>query len=176
MMLSTSSHCQHGRRCKAASGPLWFQLYHRGYEITQMLVRRAEDAGFKAVVLTVDTPLPAPKERDIRNRYENPFPPANFRVTPDAMAALERHRRRLPTGSQARVPALAWKELDWLRSLTSLPLVLQGRRMRRRTRTWRVRMRRQWHPGVDAWRAAKWTRRSVPSRACRRSWRSVKAR
>jgi len=125
MMLSTSSHYSMEDVAKSASGPLWFQLYHRGYEITQMLVQRAEEAGYKAVVLTVDTPLPAPKERDIRNRYANPFPPANFRVTPDAMAALS-GTDEAPNWQPARVPALLWKELDWLRSLTSLPLVLKG--------------------------------------------------
>ncbi len=93
MMLSTSSHYSMEDVAKAANGPLWFQLYHRGYELTHMLVQRAEQAGFKAIALTVDTPLPAPKERDIQ---------------------------------PARVPALTWKELDWLRSLTSLPLVLKG--------------------------------------------------
>jgi hypothetical protein len=45
-----------------------------------MLVQRAEHAGDKAIVLTVDTPLPAPKERDLRNRYENPWI-ARWRVT-----------------------------------------------------------------------------------------------
>src|SRR6185503_12484216 len=34
MMLSTSSHCSMEEVAKAAGGPLWFQLYHRGYEIT----------------------------------------------------------------------------------------------------------------------------------------------
>ena len=33
-------------------------------------MRRAEEAGFQAIVLTVDTPLPSPKERDLRNRYQ----------------------------------------------------------------------------------------------------------
>jgi FMN-dependent dehydrogenase len=61
MMLSTSSHYSMEDVAKAASWPLWFQLYHRGDEITHMLVQRAEEAGYKAVVLTVDTPLPVPK-------------------------------------------------------------------------------------------------------------------
>ena len=65
MMLSTSSHCSLEEVAKVASGPLWFQLYHRGYDLTKMLVQRAEHAGYKAIVLTVDTPLPAPE----RARY-----------------------------------------------------------------------------------------------------------
>ena len=67
MMLSTSSNYSLEEVSDAASGPLWFQLYHRGWHFTEMLVHRAEEAGFKAVVLTVDTPLPSPKERDLRN-------------------------------------------------------------------------------------------------------------
>ena len=67
MMLSTGSNYSMEEVAEAASGPLWFQLYHRGYQRTEMLVRRAEESGFKAVVLTIDTPAPSPKERDLRN-------------------------------------------------------------------------------------------------------------
>src|SRR5207248_9643443 len=125
MMLSTSSHCSMEEVAKVATGPLWFQLYHRGHELTHMLVRRAEEAGYKAVALTVDTPLPVPKERDIRNHYANPYPPANFQVTPEALAALS-GTDEAPNWQPAQVASLTWKELDWLRSLTSLPLVLKG--------------------------------------------------
>ena len=69
MMLSTGSNYSLEEVAEVATGPLWFQLYHRGYDLTQMLVGRAEEAGFKAIVLTVDTPVPSPKERDLRNRY-----------------------------------------------------------------------------------------------------------
>src|SRR5262245_32816051 len=104
---------------------LWFQLYHRGYDLTKMLVQRAGHAGYKAIALTVDTPLPAPKERDIRNRYENPFPLGNFRVMVEEMPAMS-GTDEAPNWQPSRVPALTWKELDWLRSLTTLPLVLKG--------------------------------------------------
>ena len=55
-----------------ATGPLWFQLYHFGYDLTKMLVTRAERAGYSAICLTVDTPVPAYRERDVRNRYVRP--------------------------------------------------------------------------------------------------------
>lgn len=123
MMLSTSSHYSLEEVAEAGAGPKWFQLYHRGYELTEMLVRRAEQAGYKAVALTVDTPLPAPKERDIRNRYENPFPLGNFDAeSRPAMSGTD----EAPNWQPARVPPLTWKELEWLRSLTKLPLVLKG--------------------------------------------------
>src|SRR6185295_8496958 len=38
--------------------------------------------------LMIDTPLPAPKERDIRNRYANPFPLGNFRSPMEDLAAM----------------------------------------------------------------------------------------
>jgi 4-hydroxymandelate oxidase len=125
MMLSTSSHCSLEEVAKAATGPLWFQLYHRGHDVTKMLVQRAEHAGYQAIVLTVDTPLPAPKERDLRNRYVNPFPLANFGAMPEDLPALS-GTDEAPNWQPARVPALTWNELEWLRSLTTLPLVLKG--------------------------------------------------
>src|SRR4029434_7556787 len=53
MMLSTSSHYSMEEIGRTASGPLSLHLYYHMYEITQMLVQRAEEAGYKAVVLTV---------------------------------------------------------------------------------------------------------------------------
>ena len=79
MMLSTGSNCSMEEVSQAASGPLWFQLYHRGYDLTEMLVHRAEEAGFKAIVLTVDTPVPSPKERDLRNNTTQRHELGNFR-------------------------------------------------------------------------------------------------
>jgi len=105
MMLSTSSHCSLEEVAKVASGPLWFQLYHRGDDVTKMLVQRAEQAGYKAIVLTVDTPLPAPKERDIRNRYANPFPLANFRAMTEDLPAMS-GTDEAPNWQPTRVPAL----------------------------------------------------------------------
>jgi 4-hydroxymandelate oxidase len=125
MMLSTSSNYSLEEVANAASGPLWFQLYHRGYELTEMLVRRAEEAGYKVICLTVDTPVPSPKERDLRNRFQRTLELGNFRD-------LNRPRSEIsgtdetPGWEVSRVPPLTWRELEWLRSLTSLPLVLKG--------------------------------------------------
>jgi 4-hydroxymandelate oxidase len=125
MLLSTSSHYSMEEVAEAGEGPKWFQLYHRGYDLTDMLVRRAEYAGYKAVALTVDTPLPAPKERDVRNRYENPYPLGNFDPNTPAARAMS-GTDEAPNWQPSRVPPLTWKELEWLRGLTKLPLVLKG--------------------------------------------------
>ncbi len=52
-----------------ATGPLWFQLYHFDDDVTELLVTRAKAAGYKAICLTIDTPAPSPKERDVRNAH-----------------------------------------------------------------------------------------------------------
>ena len=125
MMLSTSSHYPMEEVMAASDGPKWFQLYHRGYEVTEMLVHRAEEAGFKAIVLTVDTPVPSPKERDVRNHYENPYPLGNFRANAEHLEAMS-GTAEAPNWRPAPTAPLTWKELEWLRGLTSLPLVLKG--------------------------------------------------
>lgn len=99
----------------ATSGPLWFQLYlYPTREIAAGLVRRAEVAGYKAIVLTVDMPALGNRERDRRNGVSLPPPPlvrANF-------VDLEVEGHAWCT--------LTWEDVDWLRSVTSLPIVLKG--------------------------------------------------
>jgi 4-hydroxymandelate oxidase len=106
---------------RASAGPLWFQVYcFRDRSITADLIRRAEDAGYSAVVLTVDTPLMGLRDRDVRNGFRLPADvrPANLPgVTGDGVAAL--------TAALAD-PSLTWQVIDWIRGITTLPLVLKG--------------------------------------------------
>ena len=125
MMLSTGSNYTMEEVADVATGPLWFQLYHRGYDRSEMLVRRAEEAGFKAIMLTVDTPAPSPKERDLRNRLAPMFESANFRGIEAPQSELG-GTDETPGFNVSRSNPLTWQELEWLRSLTSLPLALKG--------------------------------------------------
>ena len=61
MICSTTSNNSMEEIAEAATGPLWFQLSHRGYDITEHLVKRAEAAGFRAIVFTIDAPFPPPR-------------------------------------------------------------------------------------------------------------------
>lgn len=125
MMLSVSSNYSMEEVAAVATGPLWFQLYHRGYELSEMLVRRAEEAGFKAIVLTVDTPMPSPKERDLRNQFNRILELGNFHglgLSQNVISGTD----ETPGWDVSQAVPLTWKELGWLRSLTSLPLVLKG--------------------------------------------------
>src|SRR5947209_15773068 len=116
MIASTFSTRSIEEIAAAASGPLWFQMYsYRGLDIPAQLVRRAEAAGYRAIVVTVDAPQLGKRERDIRNDFKLPahVRPANVVFDED----------------ESYIPAptiLPWDSLDWLRGITSLPLLLKG--------------------------------------------------
>lgn len=128
--LSTLSNTAVEEVCAAATGPVWFQLYvYKDRGATEGLVRRAEEAGCSALVLTVDAPLLGKRERDIRNRFhlpeglkvENMLPRGYGEVAEESGAS----------GLAAYVDslmdqALTWRDLDWLRSVTRLPILVKG--------------------------------------------------
>ena len=112
----------------AAAGPLWFQLFHYGRESTEMLVRRAEEAGYVAICLTVDIPIPSGlTERDARNQLVRPqeAESGNFGGEHAKLISISQAELAANWGMPPLVP-MAWSELEWLRSLTSLPLVIKG--------------------------------------------------
>jgi 4-hydroxymandelate oxidase len=129
MVASTLSTCTLEDIAAAASGPLWFQLYvYKDREVTKDLVARAEQAGYRALVLTVDTPLLGRRERDVRNRFALPehLSIANF-------ASLKTDASRWGETSSFGAyvhdlfdASLTWEAVAWLRSLTTLPIVLKG--------------------------------------------------
>jgi 4-hydroxymandelate oxidase len=113
---------------KAASGPLWFQLYaHPDRGLTEHFVRRAEQAGYRALVLTVDTPRLGHRERDLRSAYR---PPASLELANFAAEGIDIAWQHLPGRSRLAPTlldaSLTWKTIEWLRDLTSMPLVLKG--------------------------------------------------
>ncbi len=126
--LPTSSGHSIEEVAEVASGPLWFQLYHFSDEVTQILVKRARDAGYKAICLTVDTPSPSPKERDLRNaigRLPGPLW-GSLRDRPDLVESIQAGVPDMADWSPPRYTGLTWTRLDWLRSLTGLPLIVKG--------------------------------------------------
>lgn len=102
---------------EADRGPLWFQLYfQRDRAATLALVRRAEAAGFEALVVTVDVPVQAPRDAQLR---------AGFRLPPGAAANVPALPADLTLGDLLR-SAPTWDDIDWLRETTRLPLILKG--------------------------------------------------
>ncbi len=116
--------------------PGFFQLYTpNDREVAESLVRRAESAGFAALVVTLDTWTLGYRPRDLQH---GTFPQlggaclANYSSDPvfasrlpggDAtdLAAVVQHWA-LTFGN----PALTWSDLAWLRELTTLPILLKG--------------------------------------------------
>jgi 4-hydroxymandelate oxidase len=110
-------------RDDAARGPLWFQLYmqpERG--ATLDLVRRAEQAGYEALVLTVDAPVHG--ARDAERRADFTLPAGISAVNlPDRQAQASR-----PDGLAGGIAGQAptWADVEWLQSSTRLPVLLKG--------------------------------------------------
>jgi 4-hydroxymandelate oxidase len=116
----------------AATGArLWFQLYvFRDRGITTELVRRAEAAGCRALVLTTSVPVQGNRERDAHNQFRLPAGTemANFRGMRQATfpPAADGGSGLMAFISAEFDPTLTWDALDWLRSITSLPILLKG--------------------------------------------------
>ena len=111
-----------------ATGPLWFQLYHSADDITENLVVRAKNAGYKAICLTVDTPTAAAKEKDLRNNFRriDHLHNGSFRDNPEWARRRDIGPRDFADWDVTGFRGLTWERLDWLKSLTDLPLVVKG--------------------------------------------------
>ncbi len=114
----------------AAPGHRWFQLYcYRDREVTRSLVQRAEAAGYEALCVTVDVPYLGRREREIRNGFHLPPGVTLTNLEPYAvaeMAAAERDSALARYVNALWDPSLDWGAIDWLRSITKLPVVLKG--------------------------------------------------
>ena len=120
----------------AGNGPRWFQLYWgRDPELTASFLSRAENAGYTAVVVTLDTNLLSWRERDVQNAYL-PFllgeGIANYLSDPVFRASLAQPPEQDPQSAIFRFvqvftnPTLTWADLAFLRAHTRLPLILKG--------------------------------------------------
>ena len=113
----------------------WFQTYiFKDRELTRTLVLRAERAGYKALVITVDQPFVGKKLASLRNKFTIPHDLclANFTNTSgesDAVAAMKSHSQGGLNATPIVAvfdPSLTWAAIDWLRGVTKLPIVLKG--------------------------------------------------
>jgi 4-hydroxymandelate oxidase len=127
MTLSTMSSVTLEDVARAASSPLWFQLYvQKDKGFTAELVKRAEAAGYRALVVTVDTPVDGARNRQQRAKFRLPadVDMANLR----GLSAVS--GRKLDTeeaGFSNILPQrLTWKDIAWLQSLTQLPVLIKG--------------------------------------------------
>src|SRR5215212_1157873 len=113
-----------------AAGPWWFQLYvYRDRGLTRELVIRAAAAGAAALVLTVDAPVRGRREAEERTRFA--MPPG---VATALLAAPEGALGPAGTTGNAVAaevnavfdPTLNWDDLEWLASLSPMPVLLKA--------------------------------------------------
>lgn len=130
MTLSSLSTTSIEEVAAATNKTFWFQLYiNKNREYTRDLVARAENAGARALVVTVDTPMWGRRERDVRNGFH--LPPGLSAVN------LEKYDKDAVTKGQTGSglgqsfawmidSALQWKDLDWLAGISKLPIIIKG--------------------------------------------------
>jgi 4-hydroxymandelate oxidase len=108
----------------------WFQLYiHKDRGLTRALVERAYAANYKALCLTVDAPVLGCRERDKRNQFTLPsgLGLANLETLSGLNIPSQQGESSLFSYFAQQLDAsLTWKDLEWLQSLTPLPLVVKG--------------------------------------------------
>lgn len=122
---------------KAACGdtPAWFQLYTpRNREVATSLIRRAEDAGYKALVVTLDTWVTGWRPRDLN---ASNFPQLRGKVLVNyfsdpvfrsllAKPPEEDMQAAIFTWAATFGQVLTWEDMAWFKSVTKLPIVLKG--------------------------------------------------
>jgi 4-hydroxymandelate oxidase len=115
LIASTSSSRPIEEIAAAATCPVWFQLYlFRDRDRSEAMIRRAETTGCRAIVLTVDSPRWGRKERSLRTEGDLPWRNGNLMALPPS-------KGEYPDGAPA-----TWADVEWLRRLTNLPIVLKG--------------------------------------------------
>lgn len=117
----------------------WMQLYIlRSREMTRNIVERAEKAGYKAIVVTVDGIVIGKRLTDLRNHsllqpHFMHLPNIEGAKTSDAKRSSNfeqsKHRTGLAFNSFADSlvdPSISFETMDWLKSITKLPIILKG--------------------------------------------------
>ena len=125
MCVSTMATISMEKVAAASAVPKWFQIYvHTDRDLTRDLVERARDAGYEALVFTVDLPVLPIRKRDVDNDFDLPqgMELANLGVgrhggSGSALAAY---------ADDSLDPALTPKDIEWLQRISGLPVVVKG--------------------------------------------------
>ncbi|KAJ3030854.1 UNVERIFIED_CONTAM: hypothetical protein HDU68_007497 [Siphonaria sp. JEL0065] len=103
----------------------WFQLYVNGdREVTRKVVKRAEERGCKGLFVTVDAPQLGRREKDMRIKYQDDV--SDIQKKNDGSSKVNRNMGAARAISSFIDPTLCWKDIEWLGSVTKMPIVLKG--------------------------------------------------
>jgi 4-hydroxymandelate oxidase len=123
MTLSSISSTPMEEVATASDGPKWFQLYHyTDRAMSESLIHRAHDAGYKAIVLTADAPLLGRREKDLRHPFAIPdgIEAVHFTVQPRVSSTDS------PLTAFVNQPSINWTDLAWVRAASPLPVLIKG--------------------------------------------------
>lgn len=126
MVLSFTATCSIEEVASSCDAVRFFQLYvFKRRDVAAELVQRAARNGYKAIVLTVDTPRLGRREADIKNKMISPQIKnleglVSTEIVPIEGSGVEALALR------AFDQSLNWKDIDWLRTVTKLPILLKG--------------------------------------------------
>lgn len=124
MAVSTTASVPLAEVAGASDGPNWFQLYRvKDHAYTDDLVRRAADAGYRALVVTVDLPFLGRRLRDVANGFTLP-PGIGLTNHPPEDSFGDRGLDRA-LGTIAS-PTWTFEDLNRFASLTSMPVIVKG--------------------------------------------------
>lgn len=101
---------------------LWLQIYiFKNRALSEELIHRAEKAGYKAIIVSVGTPVTGKRDRDDRNQFSLPaeLSTGNFN------SSLGNEGIHQFTSHEFD-PSLTWQDIEWVKSITSLPIILKG--------------------------------------------------
>jgi isopentenyl diphosphate isomerase/L-lactate dehydrogenase-like FMN-dependent dehydrogenase len=151
--LATGSNTAMEKVVQEAGGRLWFQLYMWDKrELSYQLVERARDAGFEALILTVDAALGANREHNQRNGFSQPFRPSTRNMADLMMhpgwlhrvlfrylrtSGMPRHENypaeyrdaitsNVGAKKDLRAHSMNWEDVDKLRQIWPGTLILKG--------------------------------------------------
>ncbi|XP_053565309.1 2-Hydroxyacid oxidase 1 isoform X2 [Bombina bombina] len=133
MMLSSWATSSIEEVAEAAPDSLrWIQLYiYKDRNLTKSLVQRAERFGYKGIFLTVDTPYLGRRLDDVHNKFQ--LPPhlrmKNFETEDLAFSSKKGYGENSGLAvyvAQAIDSSISWDDIEWLKGLTSLPIVAKG--------------------------------------------------
>ncbi|XP_058508791.1 hydroxyacid oxidase 1 [Solea solea] len=128
---STIEEVMSAMTSSAGGALLWLQLYiYKDRELTLSLVRRAEQAGYTAIFVTVDTPYLGRRLDDMRNRFKLPSHLSMSNFTSASLAFSEGNYGD-DSGlavyvAKAIDPTLCWDDITWLKKHTHLPVIVKG--------------------------------------------------
>jgi isopentenyl diphosphate isomerase/L-lactate dehydrogenase-like FMN-dependent dehydrogenase len=108
--------------------PVWWasSLGFSEKAAAQAFAKRAEDGGASAISITVDYTYTAPRDREVRNKFDFAWSNNEDGVPPNPNASSAREEPAVAGMIWPFVTGMTWSVLDWMHAVTKLPIVVKG--------------------------------------------------